>query len=377
MPEEEIEKIKTSLIKKEKFKESYSIEELIAKYKDLEKVETNLRNINLDINAIKLKNKNVAKKIENATSFIDEIDKHKRSIFEFWKYSNKDEVSSLPEGEEEEVNVVKRIHTVFDYDEDFEQFGKNLDQIQRKKLTNKELDSIYVTTTNLLNLVNQIKTNSIVPKDLENNLKEMKKKEILEDTDEKEEEAVFGGIMQRSKIGNFSHRELPKNLIDILEITKTTKTLGYKLALENVLKNVKKAMGKITLLQDVTVYKAVINDTLNLNELQVFNLNPEKELEEALEQAFIQEKTKISFYRLDLKQGENAIGYTNSVFYNNQNKTLPIGMDLSTKMLIDFSKLDKDFKKTMILKVLKFEDEKDDFSRIKIKAIPLYEALEE
>ena len=99
--------------------------------------------------------------------------------------------------------------------------------------------------------------------------------------------------------------------------------------------------------------------------------------EEALEQAFIQEKTKISFYRLDLKQGENAIGYTNSVFYNNQNKTLPIGMDLSTKMLIDFSKLDKDFKKTMILKVLKFEDEKDDFSRIKIKAIPLYEALEE
>ena len=377
VPEEEIEKIKTSLIKKEKFKESYSIEELIAKYKDLEKVETNLRNINLDINAIKLKNKNVAKKIENATSFIDEIDKHKRSIFEFWKYSNKDEVSSLPEGEEEEVNVVKRIHTVFDYDEDFEQFGKNLDQIQRKKLTNKELDSIYVTTTNLLNLVNQIKTNSIVPKDLENNLKEMKKKEILEDTDEKEEEAVFGGIMQRSKIGNFSHRELPKNLIDILEITKTTKTLGYKLALENVLKNVKKAMGKITLLQDVTVYKAVINDTLNLNELQVFNLNPEKELEEALEQAFIQEKTKISFYRLDLKQGENAIGYTNSVFYNNQNKTLPIGMDLSTKMLIDFSKLDKDFKKTMILKVLKFEDEKDDFSRIKIKAIPLYEALEE
>ncbi len=63
----------------------------------------------MDINAIKLKNKNMAKKIENATNFIEEIDNHKRSIFEFWKYSNKDEISVLPEGEEEEVGVIKKI----------------------------------------------------------------------------------------------------------------------------------------------------------------------------------------------------------------------------------------------------------------------------
>lgn len=374
---DEIEKIKSSLVKKEKYKEKYSIEELIEKYKELESVETNLRNINLDINAIKLKNKNMAKKIENATAFIEEIDKHKRSIFEFWKYSNKDEMASLPEGEEEEVNVIKRIHTIFDYEEDIEQFGKNLDQIQRKKLTNKELDSIFVTTE-LLNIINQIKTNNIVPKDIENNLREMKRKEKLEDLEQKEDDKVFGGIIQNNKIGNFSHRELPRKIIDILEVTKTTKTLGYKLAIENTLKSLKKAIGKITLLQDVTVYKAVINDTLNMNELQIFNLNPEKELEEALNQVFTQQdKLKISFYRLDLKQGENAIGYTNSIFYNNQNKTLPIGMDLSTKMLIDFSKLKKDFKKTAVLKILKFENEKDDFSKIKIKSIPLYEALED
>ena len=35
----------------------------------------------MDINAIKLKNKNMAKKIENATKFIEEIDNHKKKYF--------------------------------------------------------------------------------------------------------------------------------------------------------------------------------------------------------------------------------------------------------------------------------------------------------
>ena len=33
---------------------------------------------------LKLKNVNLVKKIENATAFIEEIDKHKKSIFEFF-----------------------------------------------------------------------------------------------------------------------------------------------------------------------------------------------------------------------------------------------------------------------------------------------------
>ena len=52
----------------------------------------------MDINALKLKNLNLTKKIENATAFIEEIDSHKKSIFEFWKYSNKDEVQALQKG---------------------------------------------------------------------------------------------------------------------------------------------------------------------------------------------------------------------------------------------------------------------------------------
>ena len=35
---------------------------------------------------MKLKKVNLTKKIENASAFIAEIDSHKKSIFEFWKY---------------------------------------------------------------------------------------------------------------------------------------------------------------------------------------------------------------------------------------------------------------------------------------------------
>ena len=127
--EEKEEEIKIEPIK---LKKNYTIEELVEKSKELEEKEIELKNIIMDINAFKLKNKNMTKKIENATAFIEEIDKHKKSIFEFWKYSNKDEVSQLPEGEEEEVNIVKKITKTFNYKEDKEDFSIKLDKWQRK-----------------------------------------------------------------------------------------------------------------------------------------------------------------------------------------------------------------------------------------------------
>ena len=128
-------------------KENYNIEEIVDLYKELETQENTLKNLVMDINSLKLKNKNMKKKIENATAFIDEIDSHKKSIFEFWKYSNKDEVATLPEGESEEINIVKKITKVFDYEEDLEKLGKTMDKMQRKALSKEETNGIYLTTT--------------------------------------------------------------------------------------------------------------------------------------------------------------------------------------------------------------------------------------
>ena len=362
------------LPKRKRKKSNHTIEELIELYRTINSKENELKNILMDLNSLKLKNKNMTKKIENATAFIEEIDNHKKSIFEFWKYSNKDEMATLPEGEQEEVNIIKKIEKTFDYEEDIEKFGKTMDKMQRKLLSKEETDSTYITTTGLLELVNKIKINDFLPKDIENELKEIKKEATQEKALlENEEFDIFGGLSQDntkvSKIKNKKHRELPKDKFNILEIGKNTKQIGFKLSLENVISNVKKALGKVVIPENLPVYKAIVDDKLDDRMFNIFNINPENEIAEAIKR----EGSKVNFYKLNLKEGSNAISFTNCIFYDNQNKTLPIGQDLSTKMLVDVSNLVLKLKSKNTFKIAELEDEKDDFSKINVKTVTVFE----
>lgn len=358
--------------KKATQKQMCTIEELIDLYKEYEKLENIIKNIILDINSLKLKKKNMDKKIENASLFIEEIDKHKRSIFEFWKYSNKDEMASLPEGEEE-VHMVKRITKVFDYEEDIENFGKMMDKMQRKVLNKQETDSVYIATTDLIEIANKVKNNEVSPKEITASLNKLKKEAIHEKAlSEKDQFDIFGSIGQAgskiSKINNKRHREVEKDKFSILDINKETKQIGYKLALEKIIETIKGAMNKVTILENVPVYKARQEELLDEREFNVFNINPEMEMKQCISQG----DGKINFYKINLKRGTNAISFTNSIFYDNQNKTLPIGQDLSTKMLIDITKLDMRLKRKTSFKIVDLE-KGDDFSPIKIKNIRVFE----
>ena len=357
-----------------KKKSNYTIEELVELYKKYETKENEIKNILMDINALKLKNKNMAKKIENATLFIQEIDSHKKSIFEFWKFSNKDEVAALAEGEEEEINIIKKITKVFDYNEDIENLGKMMDKIQRKALTKEETDSIYISTTNMVEILNKVKNNEVLPKEIENSLKEIKKEAKEEKVlMESEEFNIFGGMSQDntkiSKIANKKHRELPKDKFNILEVNKNTKQIGYKLKLQNIAETIKNALTKVVITEDLPVYKAIIGDTLNQKDINVFNINPENEIKEILHQ----KGNKINLYKINIKRGTNAISFTNIIFYDNQNKTLPIGQDLSTKMLVDLSKVKMEKTAKTEFKIASMQDEKDDFSKVDIKQVTVYE----
>lgn len=361
--------VKLNLEKNNK-KQNYTIEELIEKYKEYEVIETELKNLLMDINALKLKNKNMDKKIENAILFINEIDSHKKSIFEFWKYSNKDEISTLPEGEKEEVNIIKKITKSFDYEEDLEDFGKMMDKIQRKALSKEETDSIYITATNLLEIINKVKNKTATPKDIEASLKEIKKEAKEEKTlSEGEEFDIFGGIIQDntkiSKIANKKHREQKRDKFSILEVNKNTKQIGYKLTLEQLIEKTQTALTKVVVTEDLPIYKAVVDEKVNEDNINIFNINPINEIEKAINQ----DKNKINFYKINLTRGQNAISYTNIIFYDNQNKTLPVGQDLSTNILVDMSKLNLVLKEKKTFKIAKLEDEKDDFSKVVIKTV--------
>ena len=354
-------------------KKIYTLEELITSYKELEELENQMKNLLMDINALKLKTKNLAKKIENASKYIEEIDSHKKSIFEFWKYSNKDEMDVLPEGEQEEVNVIKRIEKTFNYEDDLEEFGKKLDKIQRKNLTKEDTDSVYIATTNLVEVLNKIKTNNILPEEIEKSLKDLKAEaKELKSLDE-EEYDIFGNVIQDTtkirKINNKKHRELPKDKFNILEVNKNTKQIGFKLVLQSIIQNITKALEKGVIPESLPVYKAINENILNNKGINVFNINPENEMKEA-SMAY---GNNINLYKLHIKEGTKGIGFTNIIFYDNQNKTLPVGMDLSTKMIIDTSKLHLKMLNQKSFNIMSFDNEQDDFSDFEIKKVTVFD----
>ena len=359
--------------KKIPIKKIYTLEELITSYKELEKLENEMKNLLMDINALKLKTKNLAKKIENASKYIEEIDSHKKSIFEFWKYSNKDEMEVLPEGEQEEVNVIKKIEKTFNYEEDLEEFGKKLDRIQRKNLDREDTDSIYIATTSLIDVLNKIKTNNISPEEIEKALKDLKIEERELKSLDDEEYDIFGNIIEDStkikKINNKKHRELPKDKFNILEITRGTKQIGFKLILQSIVQNITKALEKGVIPESMPVYKAINEKILNNKEINVFNINPEKEMQEAIDTY----GDKINLYKLHIKEGTNGIGFTNIIFYDNQNKTLPVGMDLSTKMIVDTSKLHLKLLDKKSFNIGNFDDVDDDFSDFVVKNVTVFD----
>ncbi len=372
--EEQITKTQDTKQEKKKIpiKKVYTLEELLENYKELEKLETEMKNLLMDVNALKLKNKNMEKKIQNATKFIEEIDSHKKSIFEFWKYSNKDEMAVLPEWELEEVNVIKRIEKIFDYEEDFEELGKKLDRMQRKNLSKEEIDATFIASTNVVEILNKIKTNNIMPEDIEKNLKEIKK-EAIDEKSLAEEYDIFGNLIEDNtkvkKIKNKKHRELPRDKYNILDVNKNTKQIGYKLTLQSIIKNITSALEKGVIPENLPVYKAVLDDKLNNKEINVFNINPEEEIKDAM----IEDGNKINLYKINVKEGTNGVAFTNIIFYDNQNKTLPLGMDLSTKVILNTAKLHLNLLSKKTFKVAKLEDEKDDFSEVLVKDVEVYE----
>lgn len=373
----QVEEIPKTEAKKEKkkvpIKRIYTLEELITNYKELEDIENTVKKLLMDINALKLKTKNMAKKIENATKYIEEIDNHKKSIFEFWKYSNKDEMTVLPEGEQEEINVIKKIEKVFNYSEDLEEFGIKLDRIQRKNLSKSETDSAYIATTELINLLNEVKNNNITSEDLEKSLISLKSKarelRLLND----EEYDIFGNIIEDTtrvkRINNKRHRELPRDKFDILEINKNAKISGYKLSLQIIVQNLVKALENGIIPDSLPVYKATDNEELESQDFNIFNINPENEMKEAVKN----NGDKINLYKLNVQEGTKGIGFTNIIFYDNKNKTLPIGMDLSTKLLVDISKMNLNLLNKKSFKVVDIENEEDDFSYVSIKDVNVFE----
>ncbi len=323
---------------------NYTIEDLIEICTKLEGRRKIVRNLEMDRKALELKKINLERKIKNANIYLNEIELHKKSIFEFWKFANKDELPSLNEGEEEQKEQKEKLSKSFVFEEDIEALGKQMDEIQRRKLSKKETDSIFAIkqVINSSRILNNTKSKDLTD---EENEKLQQELDELKNTYEENFEIIqikdfniFGGISEdKTKLktlNNTKHRETKKDKYKVLNINSDTELALYIDNLRNDLNLVQEAFHKISSPSEMTIYIAG-NEKFDENNLNIANLNATEILNKEIEKNKL---NNIDFYSLVVPKDAPLLYYTNIIYYDNLNQTLPLGLDVDTDVLIDLKK---------------------------------------
>jgi len=351
-------------------KEYYTIDDLINITKVLERTSTQIRNTRADIKALEEAIERLNKKIENAKSYLSEIEEHKKSIFEFWRFVNKDEALGLNEPEVKE-DLPRQIEKTFNYEEDMEELGKKIDKQNRKDLSKEECDSLYIANTDVLEDINALKYEK--KENFEERLKEIKKEALEQEVLFASEEFDIFGAMTEDKtkismLGNTKHREIKKSKFRILEITKNTENEQYIETLKDITDNLDSALEKAKFGTKINAYIASTG-VLNNQKYSILYINPQNALNT------LKDVNKINLYNIKLNENTKAIALTNIVYYENSNKTLPDGMNMSDKIFVDMSKLKLEPKKQ---KLFRINQEINDIEvQTKIVCVYEYEIVEE
>lgn len=375
---QEIQKIEKVFEKKEEKankveieeKELYTLEDLIKVCNILEKNERDLKNKQMDIKALENKKENLERKIKNATLYINEIESHKKSIFDFWKFTNKDEVPLLLESEEQEEKAKNKIKKVFSYEEDIEEVGKRIDERQRTLFSSKECDAVFAIYQDIesFNIDRKAKKLKKDEKCIEKSLNE-KKQEYEKDIEKIKENDfdIFGNIIEdKTKIkvlNNQKHREIQKDKFKVLDIHPTTTIEEYQDNIHHYGEILEEAYLKMISPYDISVYNVGEEIIGNKNWI-IMNMSAKNVIKK-----YQVKENKFILNRINIKENMPVIFYSNIMFYENLNKTLPEGMDIETEVLLDLQKYEmklvsrKDFNMNFL---------ENEFEN-KVKTIEVYE----
>lgn len=353
-------------------KDTYTIEDLVIIYSAYDKKLKKIKNLEIDIDALELKIKNLERKIKNATIYIEEIEEHKKSIFEFWKFANKDEILSLVEGNTIN-NQTKKIRKVFNYEFDFEDLGNRQDKVQREKLTKEEQNSIYIANTEVLEAINAIrKPNKESEKSIKKILKNLKD-ELNTEVIGKMDFDIFGSITEDNTkiktIANKHHREIEKNRLLILDINQATKEKEFQEKLIEVDANIKESLNKIKSPYDMSIYKIVKEEEKSLDEIAVYHLNSTI----SMEKTQYKDEKEIILYKVNIKENMPILFSTNIIYYDNNNKTLPLGMNISDQVIIDENQYEFVLKEKTEFKTNEYCNNKEDDAKLAVKTVTVYE----
>ena len=285
--------------------------------------------------------------------YIKEISIEKKSLIGFFKYTNKDrkDTISKPETEFKE----EKLYKTFNYELDFLKFAEDIDRDIRKKLDSSEISSIYLAINGMLKYMNKyreyIKNNEKEERDSNNStqnieeyyqelelyLKELKNMYILAYGENTVDYDIFGNS-QNFKTTRYlrerAFREEDRELYKEMKFKKDMNLEELKDIIKENLDKIQNALSKIKIDMEVDIYK-IGNWTSKLKEknIEIYNLNINEE-----KINIGKEDKTYNLYHLNIPAESNMLPLTNIVFYTNNNKTLPEGMDVSTQVIIDMSK---------------------------------------
>ena len=318
-------------------KDVYTLSDLVGLCNDLREYEQIYSNLQADHRALLLKKTNLDKKIENAKNYIEEIEKHKKSIFEFWKFTNKDKIEELHEGSSFGIGneSTNKIDPGFNIEDDLEEFAQKVDELQRRKLSVNECDSLFATQY-IIETINAIlderektengelkKTKVAGRKNKSEKIIEKQLEELKNSYDENIKAEIFGNLMEdRTKVqvlNNKEYRENSRNIYAVLGINDLTTFEEYKNSCEDLINYLNEAFVKIKSVQDVPVYYPYSDGYV------IGDLNPRE---------ILKDKEVFKIYRTITNNDMHILYFSNIIYFYNNNKTLPLGMDVSTRVLM-------------------------------------------
>ena len=106
----------------------------------------------------------------------------------------------------------------------------------------------------------------------------------------------------------------------------------YETTLSNYSKLVKEAYGKVISPIDMPIYQAS-NQELQEKGFGIFHISPQEAIEE-----YETEEKAIILNKVNLKEGMPVFFCTNSIYYDNMHKTLPLGMDVTSEVLLNLDR---------------------------------------
>ena len=289
-------------------KDFYYIEDLITvcnildKYiKDFETKKNELKTATEKIEILK-------QKIKNADLFISEIESHKHSIFEFWKFTNKDVPNELTEAEKKHISEEEKKEKKFVFTQDIEKLENQMDNMQVDKLSKNEMDAIFLAK-NYINLINVLCKKELEKEDEKyiNNVLEEEKQNYIREKSNKN--IIYYDAKQNINIHTKEEKQnIVKDKYEILNYDLNMDIQNFKDVIIKTKKILEKAYNKINIPYNIPLYSVLKNN--QVNEWSLANLDLQQEIKN-------EKNINVDIIKYNVPKGSSVLFYTNHVLYTN------------------------------------------------------------